>query len=56
LARIIAKLEPLSEQHGIMRFLKNVDYANTLSGFVQELGYAITDYQVLVMNPASRTI
>ena len=46
LAGIIAKLKPLSEQHGIMKFLKNVDHANILSGFVQDLAYAVTDYQV----------
>ena len=46
LAGIITKLEPLSEQHGIMKFLKNVDHASILSGFVQDLAYAVTDYQV----------
>ena len=43
---VIAKLEPLSEQHALLRFLRNVDYAKTLTGFVQELSNAITDYQV----------
>ena len=46
------KLGPLSEQHGIMRFLKNVDHANTLNGFVQDLAYAVVDYQVRVIGPA----
>ena len=46
LAGIIAKLAPLSEQHGIARFLKNVDHAKILNGFVQDLAYAVTDYQV----------
>ena len=45
LAGIIAKLGPLSEQHGLMKFFKNVDHANTLNGFVNELAYAIIDYQ-----------
>ena len=30
-----------------MKFLKNVDHANVLNGFVQDLSYAVTDYQVL---------
>ena len=42
----MAKLEPLSDQHALVRFINNVDDANTLTGFVQELEYAITDYQV----------
>ena len=40
------KLEPLSEEHALLRFLRNVDHAKTLAGFVQELANAITDYQV----------
>ena len=40
------KLEPLGEQHGLMKFFKNVDNANILNGFVQDLTYAVTDYQV----------
>lgn len=51
LARITAKLERLSEQHGIVKYLNNVDYASTLSGLVQDLNYAITDYQVCPANP-----
>lgn len=46
LAGIIAKLEPLSKQHGTVKFLKNAGHANTLNGFVQGLAYAVTDYQV----------
>ena len=46
LERVVAKLEPLSDQHGLVGFLRNTDNAKTLTGFVQELGYAITDYQV----------
>jgi hypothetical protein len=46
LAGIIAKVEPLSDQSRIARFLKNVDHAKILNGFVQDLAYAVTDYQV----------
>jgi hypothetical protein len=46
LAGIVAKLEPLSDQHGIMKFLKNVDHANILNSFVQDIACAVTDYQV----------
>jgi len=43
---VIAKLEPLSDQHALLKFLRNIDNAKTLMGFVQELADAITDYQV----------
>ena len=43
---VIVKLEPLSDQRGLMRFLRNADNAKTLSGFVQELADAVADYQV----------
>jgi len=43
---VIAKLEPLSEQHALLRFLRNVDHAKTLMGFTQELVNAVKDYQV----------
>lgn len=46
LAGIIAELGPLSEQNGIFRFLKKVDHAKILNGFVQDSAYAVTDYQV----------
>ena len=46
LAGIVAKLKPLSEQHGIAKFFKNVDHAQVLNSFVQDLAYAVTDYQV----------
>jgi len=46
LKRVIAKLEPLSDQHVLVRFLHNVENAKTLTGFVQELANAIMDYQV----------
>jgi hypothetical protein len=48
---VIAKLEPLSEQHAFVRFLRNVNNAKTLTGFVQELANAITDYQVRAVGP-----
>jgi len=43
---IITKLQPLSNQHVLIKFLHNVDNAKTLMGFVQELADAVTDYQV----------
>ena len=43
---IIAKLEPLTEQHVLIGFLHNVDNAKILTGFIQELTDAITYYQV----------
>lgn len=46
LAGIIAKLEPLSKYHGIVKFLENIEHAKILNGFVQDLAYAVTDYQV----------
>ena len=49
LVRIVTKLGPLSEQHGLLGFLNNVDHAKTLNGFTQDLVYAITNYQVCVM-------
>ena len=46
LVKIIAKLGSLSEKHGLAKFLNNADHANTLNSFVQDLAYAVTDYQV----------
>ena len=43
---VITKLEPLSDQHAFIKFLRNVNNAKTLTGFIQELADAITDYQV----------
>ena len=43
---VIVKLEPLSEEHVLLGFLRNVDNAKSLTGFIQELSDAITDYQV----------
>lgn len=50
LVGIVAKLGSLSEQNGLLRFLKNADHADTLNGFVQDLAYAVTDYQVRSVN------
>jgi len=46
LGGIMAKLQPLTEQNVLIGFLRNVDNAKILTGFVQELADAITDYQV----------
>ena len=43
---MLAKLEPLTDQHALTRFLRNADNVKILTGFVQELSDAITDYQV----------
>ena len=43
---VVVKLEPLSKQHAILKFLHNANNAKTLAGFIQELADAITDYQV----------
>jgi hypothetical protein len=43
---VIKKLEPLSEEHTLLKFLRNVDNAKILSGFVQELADAVEYYQV----------
>jgi hypothetical protein len=48
---VITKLEPLSEQRGLVMFLRNVNNAKILAGFVQELADAIMDYQVRVSGP-----
>ena len=53
LERVVSKLEPLSDQHGLAMFLRNTDIAKTLAGFVQTLEYAIIDYQVRPANPIS---
>jgi hypothetical protein len=43
---VVVKLEPLSEQCGLLKFLRNEDYTGLLNGFVQDIAYAVTDYQV----------
>ena len=46
LEAVLMKLEPLSDQHAIAGFLRNIDDAKRLTGFIQELANAIMDYQV----------
>jgi len=48
---VTAKLEPLSEQHALLKFLRNVENVKILNGFAQELADAITDYQVRAVGP-----
>jgi len=48
---VLEKLEPLSEQKGLLKFLRNEDHAGLLSGFVQDIVQAVTDYQVDGMPP-----
>ena len=48
---VIANLKPFSEEHALLKFLRNVDNAKTLSGFVQELADAIIYYQVWASTP-----
>ena len=43
---ILGKLEPLSEQNGLLKFLRNEDHAGLLNGFVQDIVQAVMDYQV----------
>jgi len=43
---ILEKLEPLSEQNGLLRFLRSEDHAGLLNDFVQDIARAVTDYQV----------
>jgi hypothetical protein len=43
---VISKLGPLGEEPGLLKFLRNVDNAKILSGFVQELADAVEYYQV----------
>ena len=55
LVKIVGNLEPLSQEHGLLKFLKNADHVGTLNGFVQDLAYAVADYQVCVVNLTQRT-
>ena len=43
---VMAKLEPLTEQHALIGFFRNVDNATILARFIQELADAVADYQV----------
>lgn len=51
LRSILARLEPLSEQQALFGFLRNVDSAKKLTGFVQDISNAVTDYQVRATRP-----
>ena len=46
LVDVLEKMEPLSEQNGMLKFLRNGDYTGLLNGFVQDISNAVTDYQV----------
>ena len=46
LTGILTKLEPLSEQNGLLKFLRNEDHAGLLNGFIQDITQAVMDYQV----------
>ena len=48
LTDILGKLEPLSEQNGLLKFLRNEDHAGLLNVFVQDITQAVMDYQVYV--------
>jgi len=43
---VLERMEPLSEQKGLLKFLRNQDHAGLLNGFVQDIARAVTDYQV----------
>lgn len=53
LQSVVAKLEPLSEQGALLGFLRNADNAKILTGFVQDLANAVTDYQVRAACPSA---
>ena len=53
---IFAKLRPLSERRGIVKFLKNTDHAKTLNGFVRDLDTAVADYQVCAADTTQRAV
>ena len=43
---VVEKLQPLSEQNGLLKFLRNEDHAGLLNGFIQDIVHAVADYQV----------
>jgi len=43
---VLEKLEPLSEQNGLLKFLRNENYTGLLDGFVQDIFHCVMDYQV----------
>ena len=53
---ILERLEPLSEQNGLLRFLRNEDHAGLLNGFVQDIAQTVTDYQVCRSETHSSTL
>jgi hypothetical protein len=53
---VLEKLEPLSEQKGLLKFLRNEDYAGLLNGFVEDTARAVTDYQVCDLKTHSSTL
>jgi hypothetical protein len=55
LAGIIAELGPLSHPNVIEKFLRNFDHAKVLNDCVQDLVYAVTDYQVWAANSIAET-
>ena len=46
LVNVLERMEPLSEQHGLLKFLQNEDHAGLLNDAVQDVAQAVTDYQV----------
>ena len=51
---VLAKLEPLTDQNALVGFLRNANNVKVLTGFVQELADAITDYQARAFSPTTR--
>ena len=43
---VIIKLEPLSEQNGLLKFLRNEDHTALLEGFIRDIANAVAEYQV----------
>jgi len=49
---VITKLEPLAEENALLKFIRNVNNAKILSGFVRELADAVEYYQVWARTPS----
>jgi hypothetical protein len=43
---VLEKLEPLSDQNGLLKFLRNENHVGLLNGFVEDVARAVADYQV----------